>query len=63
MRAGVRAALEADQVELDTKENALMVLKSLLTPDISVWARDSPILDHFSGAFTLIENSSPVNNL
>ena len=63
VRAGVRAALEADQVELDTKENALMVLKSLLTPDISVWARDSPILDHFSGAFTLIENSSPVNNL
>ena len=61
VRAGVRAALEADQVELDTKENALTVLKSFLAPDISAWIQHSQILDNFSGAFTVVENSSPLN--
>ncbi len=61
VRAGVRAALETDQVELDTKENALMVLKSFLAPDISVWTQNNPILDGFSGAFKVVENSSPLN--
>lgn len=63
VRAGVRAALESDQVELDTKENALMVLKSFLAPDISVWTQDNPLLDSFGGAFKIVENSSPLNQL
>jgi hypothetical protein len=63
VRAGVKAALESNQVELDTKENALMVLKSFLAPDISVWTQDSPLLDSFGGSFRLIENSSPVSRL
>jgi len=62
VRAGVRAALEVDQLELETKENALTVLKSFLAPDISVWTQDSPILDSFSGAFKVVENCSPIDN-
>ncbi|MHA1864669.1 MAG: hypothetical protein ACTSWA_12935 [Candidatus Thorarchaeota archaeon] len=61
--AGVRAALETNQVELDTKENALMVLKSLLAPDISVWTQDNPLLNNFGGAYKLVENSSPLNRI
>ncbi len=61
VRAGVKAALESNQVELDTRENALMVLKSFLAPDISVWTQDNPLLDKFGGAFKLVENSSPLN--
>jgi len=61
IRAGVKAALETNQVELDTKANALMVLKSLLAPDISVWTQDSPLLDTFSGVFKVVENISPTN--
>lgn len=61
VRAGVRAALEANQIELDTKENALMVLKSFLAPDISVWTQDNPLLDNFGGAYKTTENISPSN--
>ena len=63
VRAGVRAALEADQIELDTKENALTVLESFLAPDISVWTQDNPLLDNFGGAYRVTENSSPTNLL
>jgi len=61
VRAGVKAALETNQLELDTKENALMVLKSLLAPDISVWTQNSPLLDTFGGAFKVVEKISPTN--
>ena len=61
VRAGVRAALETDQIELDTRENALMVLKSFLAPDISVWTQDDPLLDNFGGAYKVTENVSPSN--
>lgn len=61
VRAGVRAALEASQVDLDTKENALLVLKSFLAPDISVWTQDNPLLDDFGGTFKIIENNSPLS--
>lgn len=61
VRAGVKAALETNQVELDTKGNALLVLKSFLAPDISVWTQDSPLLDSFGGVFKVVENSSPTN--
>ncbi|TFG31533.1 hypothetical protein EU528_05905 [Candidatus Thorarchaeota archaeon] len=60
-RAGVAMALESNQVELDTRENALMVLKSFLVPDISVWTQENPLLDNFGGAFTLVENNLPSN--
>ncbi|MGY5872936.1 MAG: hypothetical protein RTV72_11865 [Candidatus Thorarchaeota archaeon] len=63
VRAGVKEALESNQVELDTKENALMVLKSFLAPDISVWTQDNPLLENFGGSFKVVENSSPVNRL
>jgi len=61
VRAGVRAALEADQIELESRENALMVLKSFLAPDISVWTQDVPLLDNFGGAYKVTENVSPSN--
>ncbi|MGD9395921.1 MAG: hypothetical protein PVJ05_05800 [Candidatus Thorarchaeota archaeon] len=63
VRAGVQAALESDQVILDTKENALSVLDSLLIPDISVWTREESILDTFGGVFKIAETSSPLRRL
>ncbi|MHA1963862.1 MAG: hypothetical protein ACW97G_04685 [Candidatus Thorarchaeota archaeon] len=57
VRAGVNAALDADQLILDTKENAITVLDSLLSPDISVWTRENSLLDDFGGAFKTVENS------
>ncbi|MFX1606740.1 MAG: hypothetical protein ACFFDD_12670 [Promethearchaeota archaeon] len=63
VRAGVLSALESDQVILDTKENALSVLDSLLTPDISVWTREQSILDSFGGVFKTVESSSPLSRL
>jgi hypothetical protein len=59
IRAGVKAAFETNQVELDSRENALTVLKSLLAPDISVWTEENSLLDSFGGAFKIVENSSP----
>jgi len=63
VRAGVKAALESNQVELDSRENALTVLKSLLAPDISVWTEENQFLDSYGGSFRIIENNSPRNNL
>jgi hypothetical protein len=63
VRAGVCAALESDPVILDSKENALTVLDSLLLPDISVWTKENSLLDDFGGAFKTIENSSPLSNM
>ncbi|MFW9910072.1 MAG: hypothetical protein ACFFEF_16065 [Candidatus Thorarchaeota archaeon] len=63
VRAGVKSALESNQVELDSRDNTLTVLKSLLAPDISVWTEENPLLDNYGGSFRIIENSSPRNNL
>ena len=57
VRAGVNAALESEQLILDTKENALLVLDSLLTPSISVWTKEASLLDDFGGVFRAIETS------
>jgi len=57
VRAGVNAALEADQLVLDTRETAITVLDSLLTPDISIWTKKETLLDEFGGAFKTIETS------
>jgi hypothetical protein len=57
VRAGVNAALESEQLILDTKENALLVLDSLLTPSISVWTKEESLLDDFGGVFRTIETS------
>ena len=63
VRAGVKAAFESNQVELDSRENALTVLKSLLAPDFSVWTEENQFLDNYGGSFRIIENNSPRNNL
>jgi hypothetical protein len=63
VRAAVRAALESNYVELDSRENTLLVLKRLLTPDISVWTKENSLFDDYSGAFKLVENSSPRTRL
>ncbi|MBY8997702.1 MAG: hypothetical protein KGD60_08215 [Candidatus Thorarchaeota archaeon] len=60
IRAGVNAALESDQMILDTKENAITVLESLLTPGISVWTKEESLLDSFGGVFKTVENSRPL---
>ncbi|MGY5865956.1 MAG: hypothetical protein RTV41_15245, partial [Candidatus Thorarchaeota archaeon] len=59
VRAGVNAALESDQMILDTKENAVTVLESLLTPGISVWTKEKSLLDSFGGTYKTVENSQP----
>ncbi|RLI53771.1 MAG: hypothetical protein DRO87_11115 [Candidatus Thorarchaeota archaeon] len=43
VRAGVRNALESDRVQLDSRENALTVLESFLSPSLTVWAQDTPL--------------------
>jgi hypothetical protein len=63
VRAGVKAALESNPLELDTRENSLMVLESLLSPSLAVWTEKEPLLDSFSGSFKTIENSSPLSRL
>ena len=63
VRAGVHAALESDQLILDSKENAFSVLDSLLTPDISVWTRQESILDSFGGVLKTAETKSPLSRL
>lgn len=60
VRAGVNAALESDQMILDTKENAITVLESLLTPGISVWTKEESLLDSFGGVFKTVEDSRPL---
>ena len=63
IRAGVKAALESSPIELDTLENSLMVLDSLLTPSMTVWTESDPLLDSFSGSYTTVEQSSPLTRL
>ncbi|MFW9975494.1 MAG: hypothetical protein ACFFDQ_09535, partial [Candidatus Thorarchaeota archaeon] len=63
VRAGVSAALESDQIVLDTKENAITVLETLLAPDISVWTKERSLLDDFGGVFKTVENPSPIGSL
>ena len=63
VRAGVNAALESDQMILDTKENAITVLESLLTPGISVWTKEESLLDSFGGVIKTVENSRPLTGL
>jgi len=63
VRSGVSAALESDQMILDTKENAVTVLESLLTPNISVWTKEESLLDSFGGVFKTVEDSNPIAGL
>jgi hypothetical protein len=60
VRAGVDAALEANPIELENQENAVIVLESLLTPSMSIWTESDPLLDNFSGFYTTVEQSSPL---
>jgi hypothetical protein len=60
VRAGVKSALETNPIELDTRENSLMVLESLLSPSLAVWTESDPLLDSFSGMYTTVEQSSPM---
>lgn len=62
-RAGVRAAFESNFIELDTRENALAVLKRLLAPDASIWSEEYSHFDNLTGAFKLVENCSPRTRL
>ncbi|TFG33528.1 hypothetical protein EU527_07925 [Candidatus Thorarchaeota archaeon] len=61
VRSGVKAALGSQQIELDSRENTLSVLESLLSPDISVWTKKDSLVDSFTGVFRIIENNSPTN--
>jgi len=63
VRAGVEAALETNSIELDTRENAVMVLESILTPSLPVWTEEDPLLDNFSGSYMTMEQSSPLTRL
>ncbi|MFW9786967.1 MAG: hypothetical protein ACFFE2_00285 [Candidatus Thorarchaeota archaeon] len=58
VRAGVNSAFVSDQVILDTKENAITVLDSLLSPDISVWTKEESLLDEFGGVFKTVTSST-----
>ncbi len=63
VRAGVKAALESNPIELDDRENSLMVLESLLSPSLAVWTERDTLLDSFSGSFKTVEHSSPLSRL
>lgn len=63
VRAGVRAALEGDTLELDTRENAFAVLESLLSPNIAVWTQDTPLAETLNIERTLIEPSLSTGTL
>ncbi len=63
VRAGVNAAIESDRLILDTKENAISVLESLVTPSISVWTKEESLLDDFGGVFKTVENPTPLSRL
>ena len=57
IRAGVNAARESDQLILDSKDNAITVLDSILTPSISVWTKEESLLDSFGGVYKTVEDS------
>lgn len=63
VRAGVKLALESEPIELDSRENSLTVLESILTPSLPIWIESEPLLDNFGGAYTTIELSSPLNEI
>lgn len=45
VRAGVKAVIESDTLELDTRENAFAVLESLLSPNLAVWTQGTPLAE------------------
>ncbi|MFW9807245.1 MAG: hypothetical protein ACFFFK_11005 [Candidatus Thorarchaeota archaeon] len=55
VRTGTSVALETDPLILDTKETAITVLDSLLTPGIGVWTKEETLLDDFGGVFKTVE--------
>ncbi|MFW9767486.1 MAG: hypothetical protein ACFFF9_12195 [Candidatus Thorarchaeota archaeon] len=63
VRAGIDAALDSNSIELDTRENAIMVLESILTPSLPIWIESDPLLDNFSGYYTTVEQSSPLTRI
>jgi hypothetical protein len=63
VRAGVDAALESNPIELDTRENAMMVLESIVTPSLPIWTESDPLLGDFGGSYTTVEQSSPLTRL
>jgi hypothetical protein len=44
-RAGVQETLSSEPVKLDNKDNAVELLETLLEPDFSAWAHETPLLD------------------
>jgi hypothetical protein len=44
-RAGVDEALASESIKFDNRENAIQLLDTLLEPEFSVWAHDTPLLD------------------
>ena len=63
VRAGVRGALESDTLELDTRENALAVLGSLLSPNLAVWTQDSILAETLEIERMPVEPSISVGTL
>ena len=57
VRAGVNEALEADTLELDSRENAIAVLQSLLSPNLAVWTQDTPLAESLNVEVLPVEPS------
>ncbi len=57
VRAGVKGALESDMLELDSRENALAVLQSLLSPNLAVWTQDTPLAESLNVEVAPVEPS------
>lgn len=61
-RAGVKEAFCSEKIMLDSRENAMAMLESFLSPNLSVWAQDTP-LDETLQREIQIEPSFPVRTL
>ena len=44
-RAGIQETLSSEPIRLDNRNNAIELLETLLEPDFSAWAHETPLLD------------------
>jgi hypothetical protein len=63
VRAGVKAAMETDTLELDSRENAFAVLESLLSPNLAIWTQDTPLAETLNIERRIVEPSLSAGTL
>jgi hypothetical protein len=61
-RAGVREAFCSEKITFDSRENAMAMLESFLSPNLSLWAQDTPLNETLEREYS-IEPSIPLRTL